>query len=80
MGYRATNHNIIKGLEQANVQFPISRQEFMAKIAGVTIHTDYDKTVLLSEYCQDIQADRCDTKGHFFCLLNATKWGIDTIE
>lgn len=77
--YRATTHNLVKALDKAEVQFPITKKELFNKVASMEIGVGFDKKMLVTDYCKNISIDFFENKAQFFCALTASFLDLDKI-
>lgn len=78
--YPATNHNLIKALERADVLFPISREELLTRMQGRSVRVGWDKTVPFNEYMSGVKIDYvqvCRINGQLASTMgNVPMWCI----
>jgi|GEM_PF-408930 len=67
--YLAANHNVIRLFQKNRICFPITKKELLDKAGNENIQIDFDKTVTLAEYCENIKIDSFANKSQFFCAL-----------
>ena len=77
--YPATNHNLIKALERAEVLFPISLPDLTKRMDGVKIRVGWEQVVPFNEYIAKIQIEHFETKGQFFAALAASRADLASI-
>lgn len=77
--YPATNHNLIKALERADVVFPIAKSDLIKRMEGRTVRIGWDTVVAFNEYIRGVQIDYFETKGQLFAALAASLANLDDI-
>jgi hypothetical protein len=70
--YMAAAHNTVRLLEAADISFPISKADLLAKVGDKEVQIDYDKKVTMNEYCKNIKVDVFTCKAQFFNALNGS--------
>jgi hypothetical protein len=70
--YMAAAHHTVRLLESANIQFPISKADLLAKVGEKEVQVDFDKKITMNEYCKNIKLESFANKAQFFNALNGS--------
>lgn len=70
--FASTQHYVILALGNANISFPTSKKDIIARAGNHSIRIDWDRYIPLSELMQDIKIEQYENKSQFFCALIGT--------